>query len=195
MWDALSETYWNTWLFYFFSLERAFANVVFPVFPPACSKTTWGRSSATWAWRGSRRRRARSRARRCSSPAWCCSPRSRRASSSPQRPQRRPQRPPRPTRAPRTPWASPCSRSRDTCSSPCHRYRGPERWGTDPALLLGTGSYCGGSLGNCSSAAVRGSGSFLGMCFVMNDFSLLEESKLSTRKVENLAVKEGIHVV
>lgn len=38
MWAMLSEAYWGVWLFYFVFLERALANAVFPVFPTAAAR-------------------------------------------------------------------------------------------------------------------------------------------------------------
>lgn len=193
--------------------------------PRLCSKTTWDRSSATWAWRGSPRPRARSPARRCSSPAWCCSPRSSPATSSLPRPPQRPQRSPAPpSRAPGTPWASPCSHSRDLCSSPCHRYKhgsyslpraAGKNWPCSSAqgLFIQSGAPCRAAALLC----------FWGWSlFVINYFSLLKKQQsqrfsylftagkshvlsnaswwkleivASTRKVEKLAVIEGIYVV
>lgn len=142
MWHVLSETEVFGWFFFIFPWTCIY-KCIFSCFSHACSKTTWDRSSATWAWRGRPGPRARSRARRCSSPAWCCRARSSPATSSPPRPPPLQHSPDPPSRAPRTPWGSLCSRSRDSCSSPCHRYRAsyglPRAPGkTERALLLRT---------------------------------------------------------
>lgn len=220
MWDVLFETYWGIWLFYFFFLERACANEVFPVFSTSAARQPGiaVQPPEPGAAAPCRRRRARPGAvparRGAAAPAAARLHPHRCARSATHRALLRPRAPRAPARAPA---AGICAAARATGTvAPTASWELGERSPCSSAqeLFIQAGAPC-------RAAALLGLGSFLGMCFVMNDFSLLEQQShrfsyllvpgkmhvlhsflvfqkplvASMRKVEKLATKEGIYVV